>query len=45
MNADHAAIIVCKHVSQLGLERASRLPSIAAELGKDCLTAIAVASD
>src|SRR3990172_12560357 len=44
MNADHAPVIICKHVPQFGLKGASRLLPIPAELGKDRLAALAVAS-
>ena len=45
MNADHAAVIICKDVPQFGLEGAFRLLPIPGELGKDRVSAHVVASD
>ena len=45
MNADHAPVIICKHVQQFGLECASRLLPKAAEVGKDRIAALVVASE
>ena len=45
MNADHAAVIICKHVMQCGLEGPSRLPHQPAEVGKGRLAAVVVASE
>jgi hypothetical protein len=42
MNADHAAIIICKHVPQLCPEAPSRLPAIPAELDKARLATLVV---
>src|SRR3990172_1316917 len=45
MKADHAPAIICKHVPQFGLEGASRLLPQPAEVGKDRLAALVVASE
>ena len=45
MHGDHAALVICEHVPQLGPEGSVRSLPIAAELGKDCLAALVVAGE
>ncbi len=45
MNANHAAVTICKNVLQCSLEASSGLPYVPTELGKDRLAALVVASN
>ena len=45
MNADHPAVITLEQVQQCGLEGPSGLTPVPAELGKDRIAALAVATD